>query len=108
MDVAHSNKAYIASTLDNAIYLIERSSGNKIIEYKGHSVKNYTINCKFNEEDTHIYSGSADGKLYIYDILRSEPFRTINVSNHAISGLDVHPSGLIAGDHNGNIYYWKL
>ncbi len=72
-------------------------------------MKNFTINCKFNEEDTHIYSGSADGKLYIYDILRSEPFRIINVSNYAVSGLDVHASGgLIAGDHNGNIYYWKL
>ena len=48
MSLAQSNKAYVASALDNCMYLIEKSSGNKVIEYRGHSVKNYSINCKFN------------------------------------------------------------
>lgn len=80
-----------------------------MIEYKGHQVKNYTINCKFNEEDTHIYSGSADGKLYIYDIMKSDPIKVVNVTNTPLSGLDVHPEGgVVAGSHDGSIFYWKL
>jgi mitogen-activated protein kinase organizer 1 len=71
MALAHSNRAYIVSALDNTIYLIERNTGNKVMEYRGHQVKNYTINCKFNESDSQIYSGSIDGNLYIYDILKS-------------------------------------
>lgn len=71
MSVAQSNRAYVVSALDNTMYLIDKNSGSKVIEYRGHEVKNFTINCKFNEEDTHIFSGSADGKLFIYDIMKS-------------------------------------
>jgi mitogen-activated protein kinase organizer 1 len=109
MAVAHSNRAYIASALDSTIYLIERSSGHKVIDYRGHNVQNFTINCKFNEEDSHIFSGSTDGKLYIYDILKSQPCKVVNVSSSPLSALDVHSEGgLIAGTHDGNIVYWKL
>lgn len=48
MSLAHSNRAYVISALDNTMYLIDKKSGNKVIEYRGHQVKNYTINCKFN------------------------------------------------------------
>lgn len=109
MSVSQSNKAYIASTVDNTISLIERKSGNKIIEYRGHKVGNFKINCSFNIEDTHLYTGSTDGKLYIYDILKSEPAKIVNVGSSALSGLDVHPlGGVIASLHDGNIFHTKI
>lgn len=51
--------------------MMDRSSGKKVMEYKGHQVGNFSIQCCFNEEDSHIYSGSANGKIYIYDIMKS-------------------------------------
>ena len=71
MSVAYSNRAYVVSGLNDTIYLIDKNSGNKIKQYKGHEIKNYTINCKFNIDDSHIISGSADGKLYIYSLMKS-------------------------------------
>lgn len=109
MCVAQSNRAYIVSSLESAIYLIDKNTGNKVSEYRGHMAKNFTINCKFNTEDSHVFSGSADGKLYIYDIMKSEAIKVIPVSGSALSGLDVHPhGGLVMGSHDGNLYYFKF
>lgn len=70
MCIANSSRAYVVSALNNSMYLIERGSGNKVMEYTGHQVQNYNIRCTFNEDDTNIFTGSADGKLYIYDIMK--------------------------------------
>ena len=70
MCMSNSGRAYVVSALNNSMYLIERGSGNKVMEYCGHRVDNYSIKCRFNEEDTHIMTGSIDGKLYIYDIMK--------------------------------------
>jgi WD40 repeat protein len=79
------------------------------MEYRGHQVKNFTINCKFNEEDSQIYSGSVDGSLYVYDILKSEPLKIVKVSNQPLSGLDMHGDGGVGiGTHDGNVFYCKI
>jgi WD40 repeat protein len=79
------------------------------MEYRGHQVKNFTINCKFNEEDSHIYSGSVDGSLYIYDLLKSEPFKIVKITDQPLSGLDMHADGGVGiGAHDGNVFYAKI
>lgn len=56
-----------------------------------------------------MFSGSVDGRLHLYDIMKSEPVATVQVSSGVISGLDVHEEGgLVAGCHDGSIFYWKL
>ena len=70
MGVSYSNKVYIASCTDNRIYLVEKSSGNRIQEYSGHNVGTFKIDCAFNIRDSHIVSGSVDGKLYVYEIMK--------------------------------------
>lgn len=105
--LAQSNRAYVASAVDNTMYLIGRKSGNKVMEYTGHQAKNYTVNCKFTEEDSHVISGSTDGKLFIFDLMKSKPVGSISVSPKALSGLDVHDHTLVVGSHDGNLYFSK-
>lgn len=78
------------------------------MEYRGHQARDYTINCKFNEEDSHIFTGSTDGKLYIYDVMKSQPVGKISVCSKALSGLDVHAHSLVAGSHDGTVYFCKF
>ena len=70
MDLSHGGKAYVASCVDSQIYLIEKSSGNKVIEYSGHDCGSFGIGCKFNMRDSKIITGSTDGKVYVYDIMK--------------------------------------
>ena len=70
MSICNSGRAYVVSCLNNSMYLIERGSGTKVMEYTGHQVGNYNIKCCFNEDDSNLFTGSADGKLYVYDIMK--------------------------------------
>lgn len=59
------------------------------MEYRGHSINNYSINCKFNMQDSYVYSGSADGGFYVYDIMKSEAVKVLKVSEKVLSAIDV-------------------
>lgn len=58
------------SCTDNKMYLVEKASGNKILEYAGHNVENFKIDCLFSLRDSHVVTGSTDGKLYVYEIMK--------------------------------------
>ena len=59
------------------VSLIEKATGNKIKEYKGHNIGHFGIDVVFNTKDTHLMTGSVEGKLHIYDIMREEPIKSI-------------------------------
>jgi WD40 repeat protein len=77
------------------------------MEYSGHQSKNYTVNCKFTEEDSHVLTGSTDGKMFIYDLMKPQPVASISVSTKALSGMDVYEHMAVVGSHDGNIYFSK-
>lgn len=63
----------------------------------------------FNAKDTHMITGAADGKLYIYDIMKKDPIKSISAHEKVLSALDLHESGgMISGSHDGTIAYWKI
>ena len=108
MDLSNSGKAYVASCTNNRMYLIEKKSGNKIIQYSGHNCENYKIDCIFNKRDSQILTGSIDGKLYVYDIMRKQPVKVFEICDKPISSIDVHENaGYLTAGHDGNITYWK-
>ena len=69
----------IKSCISFILYLslAEISSGKKLNEYIGHTVDQFTIDVAFSKNDSYIFTGSTDGKLYIYDIMRKTPIKII-------------------------------
>jgi len=59
--------------------LIEKGTGTKIQEYEGHKIGNYGIDVVFNSRDSHLITGSVDGKLHIYDLMKSKPIKSVSV-----------------------------
>lgn len=47
MCVAASGRAYVVSMLEGLMCLVDRGTGTKVAEYRGHNVGNYTVKCKF-------------------------------------------------------------
>ena len=56
--------------MSDIVSLIEKGTGTKIQEYSGHTVGQFSIDVAFNSKDTHMFTGSEEGKLYIYDLMR--------------------------------------
>jgi WD40 repeat protein len=78
-------------------------------EYVGHKVDQFTIDVAFSKQDSYIFSGSVDGKLYIYDIMRKTPLKTIEAHQKTLSTVCVHEAaGIVTGGHDGSLFYYKV
>lgn len=68
----------------------------------------FTVDVLFNIRDTHLMTGSADGSLFIYDLMKPKPIRQIKAHEKVLSAMDLHESGgLVTASHDGTVAYWK-
>lgn len=37
----------------------------------------FTVDVQFNSKDTHMFTGSSDGSLFVYDIMKPKPIKQI-------------------------------
>lgn len=72
------------------VSLIEKGTGVKIQDYHGHKIGQFGVDVIFNTTDTHLLTGSQDGKLFIYDVLKKEPVKVIQGHSQVLSGIDLH------------------
>ena len=53
-------------------------------------------------------TGSADGKLCIYDLMKKEPVKTIQAHKQVLSAIGLHEDGgMVTASHDGTVCYWK-
>ncbi|KAL8759128.1 MAG: hypothetical protein Q9184_003719 [Pyrenodesmia sp. 2 TL-2023] len=64
--------AVLVSTLDSGIRLIDKSNGQMLQNYRGHSNENYRIRSCLGLGDTVVISGSEDGKVYVWNLLKGQ------------------------------------
>ena len=43
-----------------------------------------------NPKDTHLLTGSQDGKLCVYDLMRKNPVKSIQAHSKVLSAISVH------------------
>jgi mitogen-activated protein kinase organizer 1 len=72
-------------------------------------VGDFTVDLVFSKNDNYILSGSTDGKLYIYDLMRKTPLKSLTGHGKTLSAIGTHPnSGIATGGHDGTILFWKV
>ncbi len=66
-----------------------------VMTYRGHSVLQTLIRCHFSPINTtgqsYLYTGSSDGKVYIYDILTGDVVQTLSGHNSIVRDVSWHP-----------------
>lgn len=89
--------------------MIEKGTGTKIQEYSGHNLGQFGIDVVFNTRDTHVMTGSLDGKLYIYDLMRPQPVKVIPAHKQVLSAIGIHETGgIVTASHDGTVCYWSV
>ncbi|KAI4175547.1 MAG: hypothetical protein LQ343_001538 [Gyalolechia ehrenbergii] len=68
--------AILVSTLDSVIRLMDKSNGQMLQAYKGHTNTEYRIRSCLGLGDAVVISGSEDGKIYIWDVLEGRVLET--------------------------------
>ncbi|XP_060826746.1 WD repeat domain-containing protein 83 [Bombus pascuorum] len=84
----------VVSCADGVVRLMDKDSGELLGEFTGHVANNLCLESSVDTQDTRIISGSADGKLWIWDLVSQKVVARLSgfkPTKHPIVSLSVHP-----------------
>ncbi|XP_003390666.1 PREDICTED: WD repeat domain-containing protein 83-like [Amphimedon queenslandica] len=102
----------LVSSLDNHIRLLDKENGELLNTFKGHSNTEYKIDSSLTHDDSHIVSGSEDGKIYFWDLVEGNVVQTLKQSQSSsciVYSLSYHPNSacLLSAGSEGPVKVWK-
>ncbi|XP_055520229.1 WD repeat domain-containing protein 83 [Leucoraja erinacea] len=97
----------LSSSLDSTLRLLDKETGELLGQYKNHKNAEYKLDCCFNETDTHVLSGSEDGKVYFWDLIEGSQAATLTVGKGVVQSLSHHPTqSCLLTATEGNVQLW--
>lgn len=84
----------LVSCADAVVRLLDKDSGELLGEFSGHTANNLCLESSVDYQDTRILSGSADGKLWIWDLVSQKVVAKLSgfkPTKHPTVSLNVHP-----------------
>ncbi|RYR31612.1 hypothetical protein Ahy_B01g056444 [Arachis hypogaea] len=96
ISMSNDGNCILAGCLDSTLRLLDRSTGESLQEYKGHTNKSFKLDCCLTNTDAHVTAGSEDGYIYFWDLVDASVvsrFRAHNsVVNSSTTTLFLHGS----------------
>lgn len=78
--LSKDDQCVLAACRDGVARLLDCESNGILSEYKGHQVEDYHVECGLLENDTIVVSGSCNGDVFLWDLIKSETMRRIEIS----------------------------
>lgn len=109
VSLSRDRNCLLASTLDNTIRLFDRSSGELLSSYRGHSNSSYKIRSGFSHHDAYVLSGSEDGKVYMWDIVEGNVLCELQAHSSMVTCISHHPkqAAFSTCSVDGTVKLWK-
>ena len=107
--VSGDGNCLLVSTLDSALRLLDRSSGQVLCEYHGHTNESFKLTSCLSPDDAWVLSGSETGTLHAWDLVEGKGRMKIQAHSAAVVSLSCHPttSGLLTASHDGTVKLWE-
>jgi mitogen-activated protein kinase organizer 1 len=77
--------AVLVSTLDSTLRLMDKGNGQLLQSYQGHRNQDYRIRSALGLNDAVAVSGSEDGYLYAWDVLRGTVMEKLSAHNGKVA-----------------------
>lgn len=99
----------ILSASEDIIRLMDKETGELLSEYTGHKTKNYIIESCVSLKDNFVFSGSADGNMWCWELLSSKCFKMFShAPEKVIHSVAAHPTKEVyCTAAGGCIYLWS-
>lgn len=100
------------SCLDGTIRLVERKSGELLHQYSGaHTSGKYGLQVSFTADDCNVVSGSEDGSVVLYDVVKGNVTQTLKRHTRPVCAIAAHPkreqtSVVISAGYDGSAIVW--
>ncbi|GMN33353.1 hypothetical protein TIFTF001_004107 [Ficus carica] len=109
ISMSNDGNCILASCLDSTLRLLDRSTGELLQEYKGHTCKSYKLDCCLTNTDAHITGGSEDGFVYFWDLVDASVVSSFRAHSSVVTSVSYHPKDncMITASVDGTIRVWK-
>ncbi|XP_032812862.1 WD repeat domain-containing protein 83 [Petromyzon marinus] len=105
--MTRDSQCCLSSALDSTLRLMDNDTGELLSEYTGHVSGRYNLDCALSERDTHVVSGSEDGKVYFWDLVQASLALTLVVGSAVVHSLSFHPSSpILLTASEGTVDVW--
>lgn len=112
MSMTSDGLCHVVLCLDGQCHIIERSSGNMLLSFRGdHTAGQYALDCCITADDNSIMCGSEDGKTFIYDFTTGQKRQSLVGHFRPTTSVACHPnrkqcSIVITASYDGNAVVW--
>lgn len=109
VNLTRDGQCILTSYLGNSLYLLDKQTGELLNEYRGHVNSEFKLDCVISSNDKQILSGSEDGMVYIWNLVKADIVCKLKHEvGHIVHSLSYHPTEpcLISACHN-KLYVWK-
>ena len=91
------------------VKLFDKSSGELLQEFQGHSHKgDYRIDVCLDEDNTHVAAGSEDGLCYVWNLLSAKITSTMDHEGGTVHSLSHHPEKpLMVTACRAHVFVWE-
>lgn len=99
----------LVSCLDSRVRLFDKTSGEMLNSYKGHSCKEFSIGSLSTNTDAHIISGSEDKDIVIWNLVEGDVVHRLKGHTMCVCSVDYHPKDpvLVSSSFDGTVRCWK-
>lgn len=70
---------------------MDRTTGESLQEYKGHTCKSFKMDCCLTNSDAHVAGGSEDGKIYFWDLVDAQVVTSFQAHSSVVTSVSYHP-----------------
>lgn len=106
VSLSFDQKALALVCLDDSLRLFSLSQG-LLSKYSQHQCHQHKTTAKFTWDDNHLITGSENGTLYVYNVLKSQAVRTLPLAKSTLSCLDISPDRehMVVSSHDGSLHF---
>lgn len=110
--LTRDRKCLLANRLDSAsLVLLEKLTGDVLKVYKGHTAGRFGLECDVSATDDYVLSGSEDGNVVIYDLVKGCQVQVLEGHQKAVCSVAAHPkrdkaSVIITVGYDGEAVVW--
>ncbi|CAA3031199.1 WD repeat domain-containing 83 [Olea europaea subsp. europaea] len=108
ISLSNDANCILASCLDSTLRLLDRSSGELLQEYKGHTCKSFKMDCCLTNTDAYVTGGSEDGFIYFWDLVDASVISSFRAHVSVVTSVSYHPKEncMITASVDGTIRVW--
>ncbi|KAK9162680.1 hypothetical protein Syun_003582 [Stephania yunnanensis] len=109
VSLSNDGNCVLAGCLDSTLRLLDRTTGELLQEYKGHTCKSYKTDCCLTNSDAHVVSGSEDGSVFFWDLVDASVISSFRAHSSVVTSVSYHPIDccMITSSVDGTIRVWN-